>query len=423
MITLEQQIRKNLRANVIVGLIDGSFFGLALGFGSFSTILPLFVSHLTTSATLIGLVPAIHAVGWQLPQLFTAGRLARLRRFKPTVMLMTIHERLAFVGLMIVALLVPSIGANAALVITFLLLAWQGLGAGFTANAWQSMIAKIIPSDLRGTFFGSQAAAANILMSLGAIGVGYVLQIGGFPYGFALSFLLTSIFMALSWVFLNRTQEPESPEAIDQTHPATTLRGTWAILRRDKNFVWFLVTRVLALLATMGFSFYIVYALRRFDMDVVTAGFLTATLTISQTVANLGMGWLGDRFGHRPMLIVGALALTLSSLLAWGAPSLDWFYLIFFLEGLANVAIWTTGMAITVEFGEEVERPTYIGLSNTLVAPFSIIAPILGGWLADAVSYQAMFMLSAILGFITALALTFLVKNPRASAREVTELV
>lgn len=421
MIALEQQIRKNLRTNVIVGLIDGSFFGLALGFGSFSTILPLFVSHLTTSATLIGLVPAIHAVGWQLPQLFTAGRLARLRRFKPTVMLLTIHERLAFVGLTIVALLIPSIGVNAALVITFLLLAWQGLGAGFTANAWQSMIAKIIPSDLRGTFFGGQAAAANILMSMGAIGVGYVLEISGFPYGFAVSFLLTSIFMGLSWVFLNRTQEPESPEAIDQSHPATTLRGTWAILRRDRNFVWFLVTRILALLATMGFSFYIVYALRRFNMDVVTAGFLTATLTISQTVANLGMGWLGDRFGHRPMLIVGALAIMLSSLLAWGAPSLDWFYLIFILEGLANVAIWTIGMAITVEFGEEVERPTYIGLSNTLVAPFSIIAPILGGWLADTVSYQAMFLLAAVIGFITALALTFLVKNPRTSPREQIE--
>lgn len=413
MIPLEQQIRKKLRSNVIVGLVDGSFFGLALGFGSFSTIIPLFVSHLTTSATLIGLVPSIHAVGWQLPQLFTAGRLAHLRRFKPTVMTATVHERLAFLGLAVVALLFPYIGATTALVATFLLLAWQGLGAGFTANAWQSMIAKIIPSDLRGTFFGGQAAAANILMSLGAIAVGYILDVLGFPYGFAVSFLITGIFMGVSWIFLNQTQEPESPEPVRQDIPAASLRGAWGILRRDRNFSWFLVTRILALLATMGFSFYIVYALRRFDMDPVTAGWLTATLTISQTVANLSMGWAGDRFGHRPMLILGALALALSSLLAWGAPSLDWFYLIFVLEGLANVAIWTIGMAITVEFGTEVERPAYIGLSNTLVAPFSIIAPILGGWLVDTVGYQMMFMLAAGIGLITAAALTFLVKNPR----------
>lgn len=418
MLAIEQLVRKNLKFNVFVSFMDGGFFGLAMGFGSFSTIIPLFVSHLTDSAMLIGLAPAIHAIGWQLPQLFTASRMARLRRFKPTVMLLTIHERLAFVGLMVVALLVPYIGLNTALVITFILLAWQGLGAGFTANAWQSMIAKIIPSHLRGRFFGGQAAAANILMSLGALAGGYALESGGFPNGFALSFLLTAIFMGLSWVFLNFTREPESPEAADPGHPATTFRGMWGILRRDKNFSWFLVTRILAMVATMGFSFYIIYAVRRFDMDVVTAGWLTATLTIAQTVGNIFMGWLGDRFGHRLMLILGALAITLSSLLAWWAPALGWFYLIFILAGLANVAIWTIGMAITVEFGTEVERPTYIGLSNTLVAPFSIVAPLLGGWMVDAISYQSMFILAAVLGFITAVVLTFLVKNPRASIPE-----
>ena len=108
MLPLEKQIRKHLRYNVFVSILDGSSFGLAMGFGSFSTILPLFVSHLTNSATLIGLVPAIHAVGWQLPQLFTAGRVARLRRYKPTVILATIHERLPFLGLMVVALLICS---------------------------------------------------------------------------------------------------------------------------------------------------------------------------------------------------------------------------------------------------------------------------------------------------------------------------
>ena len=421
MVSSEQSVRAHLRKNVIVGLIDGSFFGLALGFGSFWTVLPLFVSNLTDSATLIGLVPAIHAVGWQLPQLFTAGQLARLRRFKPTVMQRTIHERLPFLGLAAVALLLPKIGVNAALVATLLLLVWQGLGAGFTANAWQSMIAKIIPSDVRGTFFGGQAAAANVFISLGAIAVGYVIEVGGFPYGFALGFFLAAVFLALSWVFLNYTHELDSPETADPGRPAPALKDAWSILGRDHNFSWFLATRILALLATMGFSFYIIYALRRFNMDVVTAGWLTATSTISQTVANLGMGWLGDRIGHRPMLILGALATMFSSLLAWAAPSLDWFYLIFVLAGLANVAIWTTGMVITVAFGAEAERPTYIGLSNTLVAPFNIIAPILGGWLVDTISYQAMFMIAALIGLLTAGMLALFVKNPPPLIREQME--
>ena len=137
----------------------------------------------------------------------------------------------------------------------------------------------------------------------------------------------------------------------------------------------------------MGFSFYIIYALRRFNMDAITAGFLTATLTIAQTIANAGMGWLGDKWGHRSMLIIGATAALASAILAWLATSILWFYPIFLLTGLANVSIWTIGMAMTVDFGTEAERPLYIGLSQTLTAPATILAPLLGGWIVDAAGF------------------------------------
>jgi hypothetical protein len=68
--TLERD--KNFPFNFLVNLIDGGFFGLGIGFASFVTVLPLFVSSLTDSAILIGLIPAVHVVCWQFPQLFTA---------------------------------------------------------------------------------------------------------------------------------------------------------------------------------------------------------------------------------------------------------------------------------------------------------------------------------------------------------------
>ena len=70
--------RKILRHNLVFNLLDGAFFGFGLGFASFSTILPLFVSTMTNSALLIGLIPAIHNVGWQFPQLLTAKRISRM---------------------------------------------------------------------------------------------------------------------------------------------------------------------------------------------------------------------------------------------------------------------------------------------------------------------------------------------------------
>jgi MFS family permease len=409
---LEKDIRSTLKHNVTVNLCDGGLFGVALGFASFSTILPLFVASMTDSALWIGLVPAIHSVGWQLPQLFTATHVAGLRRFKPTVLRTTIHERIPFLGLAGVALLMPRIGLKAALIATFVLLTWQGLGGGFTANAWTSMISKIIPPDSRGTFFGAQAGLANLFISLAAIGAGYLLDSLQSPLDFAACFIIASAFFAISWLALALTREPPDVEKILPDEKSDFLKDSKTILRKDANFRWFLSTRMLFQFATMGFSFYIVYALRRFDLDPVTAGFLTATLTISQTISNAVMGWLGDKFGHRLMLITGAIAALLSSLLAWAAPSINWFYPAFALAGLTYVAIWTIGMTMTVDFGTESDRPIYIGLSQTLTAPATILAPLLGGWIADTVGFIPTFSISSMLSVVVLFLLIVFVKNP-----------
>ena len=411
--TLEQSVRNHLRFNLGANLADGALFGLGWGFGSIGTIIPLFVSRMTTSALLIGLIPAIHAVGWQLPQLFMANSVSRLRRYKPMVMLMTIHERVPYLGLALVALFLGSLGNKAALVLTFAMLIWQGVGAGFTANAWQSMVAKIIPSDWRGTFFGAQAALANILMSASAIAAGFILDRLHDPINFSVCFVLTAVGMGLSYIAVGLTREPVDNEKNIPEHQPSPWKGGLEILRRDRNFTAFLVIRLLSQFAMMGFAFYIVFGLRRFGMSDLTAGFLTAALMVTQTVANAVMGWLGDRLGHRAMLIAGSVATTLSSLMAWGAPSIAWLYPVFILSGLANVAYWTTGMAITVEFGNEENRPTYIGLSNTLVAPFTIIAPLIGGWIAQTAGFQTTFMVSAVGGLIIAALLFWLVRDPR----------
>lgn len=413
MSVLEAHIRKNLRFNIIVSMADASFFGIGWGFSSFGTIIPLFVSSMTDSAILIGLIPAIHAVGWQLPQLLTANTVSRLRRYKPMVMWMTVQERIPFLGLALAAWLLPVFGVRIVLPLTFLLLIWQGLGSGMTANPWQSMIAKIVPPDMRGTFFGAQAAFANVLISVSAVGAGYLLGWLDSPLDFVLCFLVASVAYALSMAVLGLTREPVDENKELPAKSNSPFKGMGAILKRDRNFSWFLVMRVFYQFASMGFSFYIVYALRRFQMDEVTAGFLTATLTIAQTVANVGMGWLSDRWGHRNMLIFGMVMVSLSSLLAWAAPALNWFYLVFILSGLANVAYWTIGMAMTVEFGTEAERPIYIGMANTLVAPATILAPLLGGWIADMAGYQTTFAISIVGGLLTAAMLLFLIKDPR----------
>jgi len=412
--SVEEYNTRNLRFNFTIGMFDGAFFGLAIGFASFIAVIPLFVSHLTDSALLIGLVPAIHSVGWQFPQLLTAGWVARLRRYKPVVMWLTIHERLPFLGLAAVAWFLPRLGPQNALILTFLLLVWQGFGGGFTANPWTNMISKIMPSGLHGTFFGSQAAAFSGLAGISAVLAGLALERLDSPLDFTVCFLAAAAAMAVSYLVIGLTREPQGPPKEAPSHPAAFWGHSFEILKRDKNFAAFLGVRILSQFAGMAFSFYVVFAVRAFAMNEALIGAFTGFLLVSQVVLSPLMGRLSDRWSHRGVMMVGALAATLSALLAWGANSPGWFYLIFLMESVAMIAIWTIPIALTVSFAKrEEERPLYIGMSNTLSAPATILAPIFGGWLADAAGFRATFLLSAGCGLAMAAALYFLIRDPQ----------
>ncbi|WP_164689491.1 MFS transporter [Herpetosiphon llansteffanensis] len=411
----QQEIDAHVRHNVVVNVADGAFFGAATGIASFVTVIPLFMHTLTDSALLIGLVLAIRSVGWQLPQLLTARRVASLRRYKPMVLLMTINERMPFFGLGLIAWFAADLGRELALWLAYMLLIWQGLGGGLTATAWQTMIGKIMPQRWRGTFFGVQSAAANLLASIGAVGAGIILDKLPSPLDFALCFGISGIAMVISWSFLATTKEPSrEPE---YTHGSQ--RDFWAsivtILKRDRNFRWFLAARIISQLGLMATAFFTVYAVKRFGLDDQTAGIMTAIYLITQTIANPIMGWLGDRIGYRRVMEFGALLALAAGVGAWLAPALGWFYLIFALAGIANVALWTITMSMTLEFGSLAERPSYIGLANTLVAPATLVAPLIGGWLADSAGYTYTFAVAAAGGLLTWLILRFGVRDPQTA--------
>ncbi len=306
--TVQLELRKHLKHNLVVNLLDGGFFGFALGFASFVTVIPLFVSTMTNSAVLIGLIPAIHSMGWQLPQLLTADRVSRQKRYKPMMLLMTTQERIPFLGLALVAWFLPVIGERTALAITFTLLIWQGLGGGFTATAWQSMIGKIIPSERRGTFFGAQSAAANLMSSLGAVLAGLILENLASPLDFTLVFLLASAAMAVSWFFLGMTKEPPSRPVSTAATPRDFWKNLGVILKRDHNFRWFVVARMLSQLALMASAFYTVYAVRRHGMSEITVGIMTGVLLGAQIAVNPILGWIGDRGSHRLAMEIGIAA-------------------------------------------------------------------------------------------------------------------
>jgi len=406
---------QNLRHNFLVNIMDGAFFGLGLGLASYVTIIPLFLATLTDSTLLIGLVATVHTIGWQLPQVLTAARVSRLPLYRPMVLYMTFHERWPFLGLALVALLVGSLSPDLALVLIILMVVWQSFGGGFTATAWQSMISKIVPIRTRGTFFGLQSAAANLMMSIGAIVAGLLLGLLPSPYNFAACFFFAAVSMGVSFAFLTATREKvREATAIESGVRVRSdfWQTSWRLLRSDANFRYFILARMLSQIAQMALAFFTIYATRQFEMTPEVAGVLTGIFGLTQTITAPIAGSLGDRFGHRVVLMFGNMIMALSAALAVWAPELNWFYLVFALAGVVNGVQWTSIIAITVEFGDDTDRPFYIGLSNTLTAPVTLLGPVLGGWLADTVGFGATFSVSVVGGVLATVVLLIFMHDP-----------
>jgi MFS family permease len=104
---------------------------------------------------------------------------------------------------------------------------------------------------------------------------------------------------------------------------------------------------------------------------------------------------------------------TLALILAIFAPSPWWFFAIFFLRGAVNASMFISGISIVYEFTDAENRPTYIGLANTIPGVAGSLAPLIGGWLAATVSYQMMFIVSTVIGVVSWILLRFSVHEPR----------
>jgi MFS family permease len=184
-------------------------------------------------------------------------------------------------------------------------------------------------------------------------------------------------------------------------------------MRKDRNFMKYLVAQIVYSLSGMATGFLIVYTAKTWNLPDSQAGGFVIAMQVGQSVSNLFFGFLADRKGHKLSLEISLLLSVLSLVLAIIAPSPAWFYPVFFLRGAVLAGTLISGISIVYEFTGAENRPTYIGLANTIPGVVGSLAPLIGGWLAGAVSYQWMFILSAIIGTISLGLLRFTVREPR----------
>jgi len=240
------------------------------------------------------------------------------------------------------------------------------------------------------------------------------------PFDFASCFFITGGLYLISWFFLSSTREQPRIIPSEQLTPQPLWHDIKRILKQDKSFTNFLISRFFSQFGLMATAFYAVYAVNNLKVSSVQVGLMTSVLLITQVVMNPLLGRLSDKWSRKWVLVLGTLSAAASAILASVSENPELFYLVFVLTGVAATAFWTIGMTISLEFGDESQRPTYVGMANTLISPATILAPLLGGLLADSFGYPVTFITSAVLALISSLILIALVKDPRSTYHQST---
>jgi MFS family permease len=411
----------DLRRNVAALGADYALFLVGLSFASQSTILPAFATHLGASNLIIGAIPALMTLGWFLPCLPAARHTRNLELKLPFVLRYTAAERVPFLVLAGLAFAVAERAPAVTLALMLLmLLVITGTG-GVLMPAWMDVVAKAIPVQLRGRFFGVSSSVAGATGFVGSLLTAYILATVAAPASYGVCFLAATVCMALSWIALALVKEPAAL-AVSAPLP---LRGFMAlvldILKSDRNLVRFLLARSCMGVVSMSGAFFTVYALRGLAAPAWQVGVFTSALLLGQVVGNGALGWLADRVGGRAVLLAGMAAMVGANAVALAATSLDLYGTVFALAGIFQASISVSAGNMLLDFAHAPEeRPTYVGLGNTALAPVYFATPLAAGLVADTLGLRSVFAI-ALGGGLLGACLLLRVRDPRTAARSLQE--
>jgi MFS family permease len=393
--------RRNFLA--IVGDFIG--FSLAMTFVSSTTVLPALAGHLTESEVAIGLVSTMSTGAWLIPQLLFANLLTSKRRKKPYIMLGGVIGRPLHLVYGVALALGLYLYPSWALLLLFVVQMVFFVADSLASVAWFDVTGKAIPDERRGRLFGTGQLISGIL----AIGAGVLIaallgdQGPAFPYNYSVILALASVFLLFSLGSLALVIEPDEP--VEEVRPAwrdyfPRLRDT---LRHDRAFARLVLVRLLAGFDALALGFYVLFATRELGLPPATIGLFTAAQTVGRILTSVVMGALAERAGsHRVIQVATAIGLT--------APLMGLAMVITNAQaGTATAVVYswvfvTMGITISssmlgyfnyaLELAPAGQRPTYIGLFNT-ISGVLVVLPTVGGWLLQVSSYGVLFGLTA----------------------------
>lgn len=400
------------RRNFVLNAAEGALFISSGAFINAQTVLPAMVSRLGGSNVVVGALGVLVYVGIFLPQIFSARHVETFPWKKRWAIRMGATHRL-FVLAMGIALLF--FGGDQPVVALWLFMALftvMQVIIGVATPGWFELFAKLTPPGKRGRLVGVRNSLGGAAAFVCGLILTWLLGTVAFPVSFAIAFFAAFLLQSASLATQFSLVEPEPSITTARRPVMEFLKDLPGILRANPPFRTFVASCSLLTFATMPVGFFTVYALQQFNADEAVVGAFTLTMVAIQVVSALVNGFIADRYGNKLPLIISAVALLLASLTAFLAPSVWWFTLVYLFLG---VNLGTEMMArynMSIEYGPARQRSTYVGLMNTILAPF-YLSGMIGGLLSEWLGLRAVFALGTAISLAGIYVLVKRVVDPR----------
>ncbi len=389
--------------------LDGLFSAISDNF--YANFITLFALAYGATNGQVGLLTAIGSLMGAVA-LFPGARTAEWLGKRKTLVVWTGGGlgRLALLAFVCLPFLVtePSLAIAAIIALN----AWRAFMGNFANPAWTALVADLVPHSMRGRYFGSRNMAMGLAALIVAPVAGRLIKAfngwQGLPFlGYQVVFGLAFVFGVLGTISFLLIPEPSRPVSEVQKRQRGSLRHA---IQDSPGFLGFVISAFIWNLAIqIAAPFFSVYMVNQLHGTASIVGLLAGVSSLFSLAGQRVFGRLLDAKGALwVQRITGLLIPGLP--LAWLFVTNPWQPLVInVFGGLLWAGYNLSNFNLLLELTPDDQRPAAVALYQTVVFTSAVIGPLLGGYLADAVSYKLIFGLSGIgrvLGILAFLWLT-----------------
>lgn len=391
------------RRNNLLLFMDTVLFMNAMTFLSVNAVITYFLANLGAGTFEIGLINALVSIGTFISQPFFAKKVMNLTHKAKAFVRILFIQRVIFLMFVLTIPLVAE--SRPKLMVVLFLVCWAvfNLFVGAYGPFFMSLFAKMVAEHARGRLRGFSSGAGSLLALGSAALCGVILSKVPYPYNYTLIFAI-GVFLLLLDVLTFALMKETEPDIVTKVNfnYFQYFKMIPTMFREFKAYQRTVIGFSFTVAAQAGLAYYTLYAVRMFDASSTVIALFTGITGMANIIGSILFGIMADRIGHRHVLMMSSAAGGIACLLIIMFPSLWTVYIAF---ALTNLSIIGYNLSSGIQILEQIPRerlPMGISVNAMITLCVSSVVTIGSSWLADHISFDAVFLIAGLSGLVGA---------------------